>query len=103
MTHETKKRVKKEAFAEMRRSALTCMMSTTGLDIEDTWEGVMDAIVMTKLRGSTDEFAGVLLSAMKWMHAYCEQWTCEKVHAAESLLEHEKDAEHEEALASKRA
>jgi len=103
MTHETKKRVKADAFAEMRRTALACMMAVVGTDIEDTWDGVMNAKAKVGKYGDESERAAFDMAQDKWMHAYLEEWTCEKVRAAEALLEHEKDAEHEEALAAKRA
>lgn len=94
MTHETKRKVKQETFCEMRRSAVTCIKAVVDKNVEDSWEGVMNALAEVKDKGSGEEFAGVALAAMKWMHAFCEQWTYQKVAAAEELIAHETEAAH---------
>ena len=104
MTDETKMKVEHDTFREMRQSAATCIKATIGEPVEDSLESMKKAVSKLKTQNPTgEEFADVLFAAMKWMHAYCEQWTYEKVRAAKELLEHEKEALEAEASAEKPA
>ena len=70
------------------------MTATIGTDVDDSWEGVMRAVSEVRRSNDPDKFAGVMLAAMKWMHARCEQMTYEKVDAAEALIASDAESAH---------
>jgi len=93
MTKETETKVMHEAFNELRCKAVARMKSIVGEDIEDTWDGVMDAADKVKEHGDCKERFEFALAAMQWTHGFLETWTYERLEKAEELIAVEKSAE----------
>ena len=78
MTHETKQAVKAEIFKGFRRDAVARFNERMpeGMKVEDTPEGVMDAVDYTLDHADRKgERSGAVLAAAMWMHGYLEEET----------------------------
>lgn len=79
MTHENEMKVKMEMYAECREHAIGALASIVDHRVEDTCEGVKDALTEIIRHGSRPELATAILLAIKWMWAYLETKEGEKV------------------------
>lgn len=78
MTHETKKAVKAEIFRGFRENAVARFNEymPEGMKVEDTPEGVMDAVdYVLDHADRKGERSGAILAAAMWMHGYLEEDT----------------------------
>lgn len=78
MTHETKQAVKAEIFSGFRRDAVARLNERMpeGMKVEDTPEGVTDAVdYVLDHADRKGERSGAVLAAAMWMHGYLEEET----------------------------
>ena len=78
MTHETKQAVKADIFRGFRRNAVARFNERMpeGMKIEDTPEGIMDAVdYVLDHADRKGERSGAILAAAMWMHGYLEEET----------------------------
>ena len=92
MTHETKKAVKAEIFGGFRRDAVARLNERMpeGMKVEDTPEGVMDAVdYVLDHADRKGERSGAILAAAMWMHGYLEEETCCKIGKMSEIVDAE--------------
>lgn len=78
MTHETKKAIKADIFRGYREKAVARFNEymPEGMKIEDTWEGVMNAIdYVLDHADRKGERSGAVLAAAMWTHGFLEEDT----------------------------
>ena len=93
MTKETKREVKNAAYADYRAEAVQSLRTMGVPDVEDSWEGIMNAIDYVKDHANRQgEFSGAMMAAMKWMHGCMEQDTACRLKHAEALIAREHEA-----------
>ena len=95
MTKETKKAAKADIFRGYREKAVSRFNEYMPEDgkIEDTWEGVMNAIDYILDRADRDgERSGTILTAAMWMHGYLEEDTAERLCKLRELVDGEVEA-----------
>lgn len=92
MTHETKKAVKAEIFKGFRRDAVARLNERMpeGMKVEDTPEGVMDAVdYVLDHADRKGERSGAVLAAAMWMHGYLEEETYCKLSKMSEIVDAE--------------
>lgn len=100
MTHETKKAVKAEIFSGFRRDAVARFNERMpeGMKVEDTPEGVMDAVdYILDHADRKGERSGAILAAAMWMHGYLEEETYCKLSKMSEIVDAEVAASKEHA------
>ena len=92
MTHETKKADKAEIFRGFRRDAVARFNERMpeGMKVEDTLEGVMDAVdYVLDHADRKGERSGAVLAAAMWMHGYLEEETYCKLSKMSEIVDAE--------------
>lgn len=100
MTRETKKAVKAEIFRGFRRDAVARFNERMpeGMKVEDTPEGVMDAVdYVLDHADRKGERSGAILAAAMWMHGYLEEETYCKLSRMSEIVDAEVAASKEHA------
>lgn len=95
MTKETKKAAKADIFRGYREKAIGRLNEymPEGAKIEDTWEGVMNAVdYILDHADRKGERSGAILTAAMWMHGFLEEDTAHRLCELRELVDGEVEA-----------
>lgn len=102
MTHETKKAIKADIFRGYREKAVAHFNEymPEGKKIEDTWEGVMNAVdYILDHADKKGERSGTVLTAAMWMHGFLEEDTYCRISKMSGIVDAEVAAAKEQETA----
>ena len=95
MTKETKKAAKADIFRGYREKAVAKFNEhmPEGMKVEDTWEGVMNAVdYVLDHADRKGERSGAVLAAAMWMHGYLEEDTARRLCELHMIVDGEVEA-----------